>query len=299
MKKCNLLYLLLLIGLVWGISSCKSNTKKDETPTRGTVTILVDETFLPMIEDQVEVFEDKYQYANIDIITQPEKDIMALLMHDSSRIAILSRDLNQNELAHFERNKIIPKVTELAIDGIALIVNKNNKDTVITIEELKLLLNGKETPGNYTLVFDNPNSSTVQYMLGLAGVEQFSATGVYSLNTNEEVIRYVSETANTIGFVGVSWLYRPAKDQQKYIDQIKVLGVGSQNVFYKPTQDDIAGGRYPFVRTIKLINCQVTAGLGLGFASFAAGDVGQRIILKSGLVPIRYPKRELKVREQV
>jgi phosphate transport system substrate-binding protein len=31
----------------------------------------------------------------------------------------------------------------------------------------------------------------------------------------------------------------------------------------------------------------------MGFASFVAGDIGQRIILKSGLLPVRMPGRNI------
>jgi phosphate transport system substrate-binding protein len=31
----------------------------------------------------------------------------------------------------------------------------------------------------------------------------------------------------------------------------------------------------------------------MGFASFVAGDIGQRIILKAGLLPVRMPPRKV------
>jgi phosphate transport system substrate-binding protein len=46
-------------------------------------------------------------------------------------------------------------------------------------------------------------------------------------------------------------------------------------------------------RDLYIINCQGYSGLGMGFASFVAGDIGQRIILKSGLLPIRTPGRKI------
>jgi phosphate transport system substrate-binding protein len=37
----------------------------------------------------------------------------------------------------------------------------------------------------------------------------------------------------------------------------------------------------------------------MGFASFVAGDRGQRIILKSGLLPVRTPGRLLLIKNKV
>jgi phosphate transport system substrate-binding protein len=48
-----------------------------------------------------------------------------------------------------------------------------------------------------------------------------------------------------------------------------------------------------------MINYQGFSGLGMGFASFIAGDIGQRIILKSGLMPIRLPSRNIIIRKGI
>jgi phosphate transport system substrate-binding protein len=48
-----------------------------------------------------------------------------------------------------------------------------------------------------------------------------------------------------------------------------------------------------------LLNYQGYQGLGMGFASFIGGEIGQRIILKSGLVPVRIPGRNIKIRKEI
>jgi phosphate transport system substrate-binding protein len=48
-----------------------------------------------------------------------------------------------------------------------------------------------------------------------------------------------------------------------------------------------------------IINCQGYDGLGIGFASFIAGETGQRIILKSGLAPMREPSRNISIRNKI
>ena len=63
--------------------------------------------------------------------------------------------------------------------------------------------------------------------------------------------------------------------------------------YYAPSQNNLAEGTYPLARDLYIINCQGYSGLGMGFASFVAGDIGQRIILKSGLLPIRTPGRKV------
>ena len=78
------------------------------------------------------------------------------------------------------------------------------------------------------------------------------------------------------------------------ISILKIKDINKQNYFY-PTQDNIAGLDYPLARDLYIINCQGGDGLGMGFASFLAGQIGQRIVLKSGLVPKTMPGRNIRV----
>ena len=48
-----------------------------------------------------------------------------------------------------------------------------------------------------------------------------------------------------------------------------------------------------------MLNYQGYSGLGMGFASFVAGETGQRIVLKAGLVPVRMPGRNLVIRKEI
>jgi phosphate transport system substrate-binding protein len=59
----------------------------------------------------------------------------------------------------------------------------------------------------------------------------------------------------------------------------------------KPYQAYIALKQYPLWRTVQITLREPRVGLGTGFASFVASDKGQRIVLKSGLVPATAPVR--------
>ena len=63
----------------------------------------------------------------------------------------------------------------------------------------------------------------------------------------------------------------------------------------KPFQAYVALKQYPLYRKINIINPEGRYGLGTGFASFINSDKGQRIILKSGLVPANVPVRIIKL----
>ena len=68
---------------------------------------------------------------------------------------------------------------------------------------------------------------------------------------------------------------------------------------YKPFQAYIALGQYPLVRNMYVLLTDPRSGLASGFATFMASDRGQRIILRSGIVPATQNVRIVNVRENL
>jgi len=273
---------------------CKKSDGDKETILKGKATILVDETLKPLIEDEIAVFQGQYK-AEIELKSRSENEVMRAFLKDTSRIVILSRKLNAEESKYFDKIKIKPKTTKIGTDAIAFITNKNNNDTLVALKDVILFMQGKVQKSVKGLVFDNPNSSTVRYMNALAGISEIPKEGVYSLKSNNDVVKFVSENDGMIGIVGLNWLYQPSVDMKDLVGNINVLSVKGETSegFYAPTQNNLAEGKYPLARDLYIINCQGYSGLGMGFASFVAGDIGQRIILKAGLLPIRMPGRKV------
>ena len=304
MKKFTLIPYVFFLSFIVVFFACnQTNNQKsnDETILKGSTSILVDETLLPIIADQVEVFESLYAGSKIKIIAKSEAESVLALAKDTSKIAILSRKLNPEEEKVFESKKITPRTTVFAIDAIAFISNKRNKDTLVALQDVVDFMKGKSNATIKGLVFDNPNSSTVRYMNELSGLKEMPSKGIFSFKTNEEVIQFVSENDGMIGIVGVNWLMQPSLKMQPIVDKVNLIsvkGIG-KTAYYAPTQNNLAEGKYPLARDLYIINCQGYSGLGMGFASFIAGDIGQRIILKSGLLPIKMPGRNIKTRTQL
>ena len=304
MKKFALIPYVLFLGFIIVFFACNQTNKQtnnNETILKGSTSILVDETLLPIIEDQVEVFESLYAGSKIKLIPKSEAESVLALSKDTSKIAILSRKLNPEEEKVFESKKITPRTTVFAIDAIAFISNKRNKDTLVALQDVVDFMKGKSNSNIKGLVFDNPNSSTVRYMNKLSGLKEMPSKGIFSFKTNEEVIQFVSENDGMIGIVGVNWLMQPSLKMQPIVDKVNLIsvkGIG-KSAYFAPTQNNLAEGKYPLARDLYIINCQGYSGLGMGFASFIAGDIGQRIILKSGLLPIKMPGRNIKIRKQL
>ena len=291
------------------VTNCKKKSSDPsevkESAVAGSTTILVDETIFPIVEDMAILFENEYKRAKINLISKSENEIIKMIQDDKSRIAILAKTLDSTEIKYYNNTKkVYPRITEFGADAIAFIGNATAKDSTIVLNEVLDVLKGNGNSKIKTLVFDNPNSSTVRELKNLAGIKELPKQNVFSVNSNKEAIKYVTENEGAVGVIGINWLLQPTSDLTAYIPKIKVLAVenvkvNEKNKFFKPNQTNIADGSYPVTRKLYMLNFQGATGLGMGFASYIAGQQGQRILLKSGLVPKHFPTRQIAVRNGI
>jgi phosphate transport system substrate-binding protein len=198
-----------------------------------------------------------------------------------------------------QSKNIKPIVNCFAIDAVALIVNQASNDTTITVSEIKKMLSGN-TKTDRDIVFDNPNSGLVRYLKEFSGNKDLKQKNIYSLKSNKEVIKYVSEHPNAIGITGFSWLNDPEKDYEDAVNKVKIMSVkddikNPSGAYYSPSQETLALKQYPLTRSLYILNFTGKTGIGMEFAAFVAGERGQRIILKSGLLPFAIPGREIQI----
>ncbi|WP_396158543.1 PstS family phosphate ABC transporter substrate-binding protein [Flavobacterium sp.] len=289
-----------LLFLLFVLSCQKKTEDNEETILKGKATVYVDESIVPIIEDEEAVFETEYK-AKLHLVPKSEKEIVNALLNDTAKIAILTRTLSKKELNAFSAKKITPRITPFATDAVAFIKNKTTNDSLIALQDVIDFLKGKSVPTIKGLVFDNANSSTVRYISEVSGVTIANQQNIFSLKTNEEVIKYVAENTGMVGVIGMNWIFQPPLDLEDVVKKVNVLAVKDRNKseYFFPTQDNLAIGKYPLARHLYIVNCQGYSGLGMGFGSFLSGERGQRIILKSGLLPERTPGRKIMIRNTI
>jgi phosphate transport system substrate-binding protein len=275
-----------------------------DTWITGTAKFAADESFEPIVGQEVEVFKAIDTAANPIILYRPETDVLRLLLNDSVRVAILSRGLDSNEIKILTARNLAPDTRCFAIDAVAIIVNQASNDTLITVNELRKMLSG-QTKSDKNIVFDNEKSSLVRYLKDLAGTNNFKPKSVFALKSNKEVIRYVSTHPNALGITGFSWLDDPDADYADAVSKTKIVAVRDEDnkqyptQYFKPSQTSLALKQYPLSRGLYIVNCTDRQGLGTGFAAFITSERGQRIILRSGLLPDSIPPREIVIKKSL
>jgi phosphate transport system substrate-binding protein len=294
-KMMNKFLLASLALFLMSYTGCKNSGDYSDTPTYGKISISVDETFKPLVDSEIDTFKGIYSYAEVEVNYKTEAEAFDDLMHDTIRLIIVPRKLNSDELKQFEKWEIVPKVTKIAYDAVALIGSKDLKDTTITLNELKSLLSDERVPTfkDIKVIFDNNNSSTISFLSEKLGFKKLSSR-CYALNSNEAVLNYVSKEKKSIGIIGVNWISdRDDTTNISFLQSVKVLEISNNDTSeaYKPYQAYIARKIYPLWREVYIISKEAYTGLGTGLNAFIASERGQRIVLKFGLVPATMPVR--------
>lgn len=285
--------------------SSPAGSKKVDTPTTGEIHISADISYKPTIDQEIQIFEETYPEATIFVHYKPENELYKDLEVDSIRLIIGGREMNEAEVNYFKQREIPVKTTHVAIDGVAFVVNKENPAINISYNTLKSFFEGKINlwselnplgkKDSIRMVFDYPGGSNVRYLSEKFLNKQPLPSNCFGVNGNDEVLEYIQSHPNAIGVISVNYISdNSIENQQSFLDKVNVVNVSHElndSSFYGPYQAYIKNTSYPLRRNVYIISKEIRSGLGTGFTAFVAGDKGQRIIMRAGLVPAVAPVR--------
>lgn len=280
-------------------SACEGNFRGKEAATYGTNKIVVDETLQEPISSELQLFKIIYPDANLTATYLPETELVQRMVQDSFQIAVMARQFSDYEMTYFKSKKINVRASLIGYDAVALVVNKNNPDTLLDCQKVLDIMLGKVTTwkqlsktsrlDKINLVFDNANSSTVTYLKTRSGATEDPKIAT-ALESNSEVIKYVGANPNSLAIMGSGWLTDMNAEQLTALNKnAKIVFLTSDKPehknYYQPKTEQIRDRKYPFMREIFIVDCQGFSGLGVGFGSYICGNEGQLALLKTGLLP--------------
>src|SRR6185436_12398857 len=176
MKLTKGLFFALLFIYAFTLYSCSSSGpgRNDDDATSGNIKIAVDEAYEPLINTEVDTFMKLYRYAKINASYVSETEAFQQLLNDSVRLVVSSRQLSEQEKNYFKKINLEPRITKVAVDAIALIVNDANSDTLLSYEQASDVftgkikswkgLNPKSLLDSIIIVFDHAGSGNVRYL---------------------------------------------------------------------------------------------------------------------------------------
>lgn len=277
------------------LGGCSGGTQRADLDTAdsGTIHISVDESFRPVIDSEIQVYEALHPKAKIIAEYKPEAECFKDLKKDSTRMIIVTRPLtNAEEKYYKEKYFFYPTISKVAYDAIAVIVSKDSPDTIFYKTTLKSILDGS-AGGDKKVVFDGiSGSSALSYIQdSLLRGKPLDTTRVFAVKGSREVIKSVENNKNLIGFVGVSWIGNPEDTAQlSFLTKVQIASVECncpEKTFVKPYQANIMQMRYPFVRGLYFILKENYPGLGSAFGNFLEEEKGQLIFRRAYLGPAK------------
>jgi phosphate transport system substrate-binding protein len=207
---------------------------------------------------------------------------IAALLNGSTDICEASRDMQPKEYQMASDKGIKPYRVAVALDGIAVFLNKSNPVSALTIAQLKDIYTGKITnwkelggPDKPIVVISREtNSGTYEcFTQFVLGKDKMLEKTEY-VNSNPQAHARVSTTEGAIGYVGLGFVDEKVK-------ALEMNGVA-------PTRKTVQSGKYPFSRPLYLFTngYPELGSIVHAFCTFYLSEKGQEIIEAKGFVPV-------------
>lgn len=249
MKKSKSFFLLAALSLTaLTFSSCSGKSGESKKYDEGSAVLFCDEGFASFMEEEISVFE--YQYPKASILTRYMSETEAIngMLKNECQLIVTSKPFSQSQIDYMkDKYQRIVKSSPIAVDAVAIIVNKDNSVQRLNLSDIKDILDGtvdtwsqlarvtKENKLDTTkikIVFDRDGSATVNYMQDkFLNGGKFPANA-YAQNSTIEVFNIVEKDPSAIGIISVSWLGENLeKRSQEAVktDDAKVKGLQDQN----------------------------------------------------------------------
>jgi len=282
------IFFALILGSLWGLS-CNDAPPDRDTLTSGAIDISADETYRAVIEAQKKVFDSSFPNAKVTIHYKPEGECFKDYFSNKARMILVTRDLTKDEKAIAEQQKFFPSAVALAKDAIAVVVNNDSPDSLVSVDAIKGILTGVYKK-KYTVVFDNQSSSLVRYITDSLLSGQKLGNNVFAAKSGQAVLDYVQKNPDAIGFSGLGDVSdsNDVNNTGAFIHNVKVVAIYNDDlrVFLKPYLAYIGLKEYPLVRKLYYVSRESYPGLGTGFANFLNGPRGQLIFAHAHFYPL-------------
>ncbi|MFA5087973.1 MAG: phosphate ABC transporter substrate-binding protein [Candidatus Omnitrophota bacterium] len=241
------------------------------------------DTLINMVQRLAEVYMQKNPGKVIAVTGGGSGTGVAALINGKCDIANASRLMKDKEIAQAHEGGIDPKRIVVAIDGLCVVANVNNRVNQLTVDEVGKIFRGEivnwrdiggaDMP--ITLYGRQSNSGTYEFLKEVVLKGDFSPR-TKSMNGNAQIIEAIKQDVSGIGYVGVGYVKG---------ESLNVINIASRpgGEYTSPLNlSAVRGGTYPITRPLnQYINGQAAGDI-RDFILFELSGEGQRIIEEEG-----------------
>jgi phosphate transport system substrate-binding protein len=280
--------------LAISLIACSNNTPQtsQDTTSAGTIHISAEETFKPILDQQIAVFKSSYPKANFIVEYKSEIECLKDFKQDSTRMIFITRGLNkQEEAAYKNQLGFTPTFGILAYDAVAILVHQNAKDSLFTLSDLRKKLIGEN--GQQVVMDGSHLTGVVRFLKDSLTKDKPFGKNVLSADGSEAVIDYIKNNPNAIGFVTMNWIgdkYDVKQEKARKFVKTALLECTlctEKGLFAQPSQATIGRGQYSMSLPIYYVLKENAPGLGSGLLNFMSLERGQLIFRRAFMVPAK------------
>jgi phosphate transport system substrate-binding protein len=248
-----------------------------------------------------EEFNRAYPNVNIQIQAAGSSTAPPALTEGTSNLGPMSREMKDDELEAFEdKYGYKPTAIPVAIDALAVLVNKDNPVKGLTMEQVDGIFSSTNKCGgtNIETWGDAGVGAWGSKSIQLYGRNSVSGTygyfkehalckGDFKSNVNEQpgsasVVQSVTSSVNGIGYSGMGYTTSGVK-------MVPLAKKGSKT-FVDATPENAVAGTYPLTRYLYVyVNKkpnQPLAPLDNEFIKMVLSKTGQQVVIKDGYIPL-------------
>lgn len=277
--------MILVAGVALALSGGQSEKKTE-------VTQIGSDTMLELMQMCAEEFNAESSTVAVSITGGGSGVGITKLIEKSTDVAQASRSMKAAEIQNATDHGVAPVEFKVAIDGIAIITNKNNNVTSLTLSQLASIYNGTYTNWNQVggpdldivLYGRQPTSGTYQYFeeevlkKGKVGASEYSPT-MKQQTGNQQILSQVEQDAGAIGYVGVGY----AKQGEDTINVLDVKKNSTAMAYSALDEEAVLNSSYALARYLYLYTDGAPTGAVLDWIAFVlSSDGGQRIAVDAG-----------------
>jgi len=268
----------------------------------GNLSSVGSDTLANLMTMWAEEFNREYPNVNIQIQAAGSSTAPPALTEGTANLGPMSREMKDDELAAFEdKYGYKPTAVPVAIDALAVMVNKDNPIKGLTIPQVDAIFSSTRKCGHETDIENWGNAGVAAWgskTIQLYGRNSVSGTygyfkenalckGDFKSNVNEQpgsasVVQSVTSSVNGIGYSGMGYTTSGVK--------MVALAKKAGEPFVEATPENALSGTYPLTRYLYVyVNKKPNtplAPLDYEFIKMVLSQTGQQVVIKDGYIPL-------------
>ncbi|NTW52446.1 MAG: phosphate-binding protein [Chlorobiaceae bacterium] len=273
-----------------------------ETAVRGSLTVAVDRSLLPVAELQSRIFTDHYPQTAVRLTSESAPSPVMRLLRREVGGAIIEGALSRQEDSLLVAKNIPLKRQPIAHNALVLVVNRANQVRKVSIDELKGIFSGKVTdwkslggsPGPIVACLDG---SDLRARMVLDGI-LFDRPGQLKATAESDEAKLLARVRNDEHIAAIMTLPAYARALRSGVNGSGIRAVpvsatgGGDPVSASP--ETVYTGKYPLFTIVYYLYTPFDA-LATGFGAWLAKE-GQKFFERGDMAPYEQPVRTINLK---